>query len=181
MNKLARISKMQWVFMLIGIAMVILLVWAYATRPQEDSDTASTKHIMTYTDNTIREELNGKLIWELHAGKISVDADTQIASMEDILGTFYRQDGSKIEIKAQKAIYNQANSDMEITDGLSIISTDGMSIQTQKVLWNGKANTLTAEGGVVIKKGAMTASADKASSTDAFSRFKLEGNAKLQR
>ena len=40
--------------------------------------------------------------------KMSVNQDTQIVDMENIKGTFYREDGSSIEITAAKAVYDQA-------------------------------------------------------------------------
>ena len=43
---------------------------------------------MVYHNNTLKEEVNGKLIWQCYAETMTVDQDSQMFTMEKVKGTF---------------------------------------------------------------------------------------------
>lgn len=180
MTKKVAVNKKKIAVYLLALFAIGLIYWAYASRP--NTDTTGEKpaaRVMTYHNNAIKEEVNGKLIWECYAETMTVDQDTEIVNMDNIKGTFYREDGNKIEITAQKAVYDQKKKNIEITEGISAHSTDDMTFDTDKVVWDGEQKTLTCDGNVKISKPGMVATGDKAESKDAFQNFKLIGNAHI--
>lgn len=180
MTKKVAINKGKIAVYLLILCAIGLVYWAYASRPNVEPEEAKpASKIMTYNNNSLKEEVDGKLIWECYAEKMSVNQDTQIVDMENIKGTFYREDGSSIEITAAKAVYDQAKKNIEITEGIKAHSTDDMDFETDKVTWDGEQRVLTCDGNVKISKPGMVATGDKAESKDAFQNFKLMGNAHI--
>lgn len=180
MTKKVAVNKGRIAVYLLVLCAVGLIYWAYASRPNaEQPANEPAAKIMTYHNNSLKEEVNGKLIWECYAETMSVNQDTQIVNMENIKGTFYREDGNSVEITAAKAVYDQKKKNIEITEGIKARSTDDMTFNTDKVVWDGEQKVLTCEGNVKITKPGMTATGDKAESKDAFQNFKLMGNAHI--
>ena len=68
---------------------------------------------------------------------------------------------------------------IELVDGIEAKSSDELKFKTDKVTWNGEQGILACEGNVDINKPGMRATADKAESKDAFTNFKLMGNAHI--
>lgn len=174
----SNINRKKVAIYVLALCILGVLYWAYATRPQVENYEPS-KSIMTYSNNTIKEEVGGKLIWECYAETMTVDQEAQIMTMKNIKGTFYRDDGSKIELIADTGEYDQKQKNMVLDSGIHAESTDDMKFDTDKVIWDGQQGILTCEGNVKISKPDMQATGDKAESKDAFQNFKLIGNAHI--
>lgn len=178
MTKKVAVTKKNAVILAVILAVIALIVWAYESRPNTEKIQQSQENkVMVYHNNTLKEEVNGKLIWECYAETMSVDQNSQIFTMENIKGTFYREDGTKIEITAPKAVYEQKQKNIEMLDGVQAKSSDELKFKTDKVVWDGNKGILTCEGNVDISKPGIRATGDKAESKDAFTNFKLMGNA----
>lgn len=180
MTKKVAVNKKNVIIALVVIAVVALIYWAYASRvtPQEVVKEQENA-VMVYHNNTIKEEVHGKLVWQCYAETMTVDQATQLFTMENVKGTFYREDGTSIELVAPKAVYNQETKNIELTDGVEAKSSDELKFKTNKVVWDGKNAVLTCEGNVDISKPGLRATGDKAESKDAFKNFKLMGNAHI--
>ena len=175
-----KVNKKNAIVLILVLLVVGLIYWAYASRPKfEETQNTQTNKVMVYHNNTLKEEVNGKLIWQCYAETMTVDQDSQMFTMEKVKGTFYREDGTSIEINAPKATYDQKNKNIELVDGIEAKSSDELKFKTDKVTWNGEQGILTCEGNVDINKPGMRATADKAESKDAFTNFKLMGNAHI--
>lgn len=180
MTKKVTVNKKKVISLIFVLSVVALIYWAYASRPNvEETQNAKINKVMVYHNNTLKEEVNGKLVWQCYAETMTVDQDSQIFTMEKVKGTFYREDGTNIEINASKATYNQKNKNIELVDGVEAKSSDELKFKTDKVIWNGEQGILICEGNVDINKPGMRATADKAESKDAFKNFKLMGNAHI--
>ena len=180
MTKKVAVNKKKIAVYLLALFAVGLIYWAYASRPNTDAPGEKpAARVMTYHNNSMKEEVNGKLIWECYAETMTVNQDTNVVDMDNIKGAFYREDGNKIEITAQKAVYDQNKKHIEITEGIEAHSTDDMTFKTDKVVWDGEQQLLTCEGNVKITKPELVATGDKAESKDAFQYFKLIGNAHI--
>ncbi len=179
MTKKAAVNKQKLGIFLLLLCAAGLIYWAYASRPNPQQSESSSGKVMVYNNNTLKEEVNGKVIWECYAETMTIDQDTQMVTMENIKGTFYRDDGSSITLTAPKGTYDQAKKHMELEENIHAESTDNMKLDTGKIIWDGAQGVLTCEDNVKMSKPGLQASADKAESKDAFKNFKLIGNAKL--
>ena len=91
--------------MIYGGAAVFLLGLIIVTVPETPSpDAPSGPRIMSYENNTIHEERDGRTVWTLTAKRVNVDIDTNDTTMQGIEGTFYSADGRTLTLQADEAL-----------------------------------------------------------------------------
>ena len=97
MTKKVAVNKKKIAVYLLALFAVGLIYWAYASRPNTDAPGEKpAARVMTYHNNSMKEEVNGKLIWECYAETMTVNQDTNVVDMDNIKVAFYREDGNKI-------------------------------------------------------------------------------------
>lgn len=163
------------------IVVIAVCAWAVITKPAPQKKTADVNQdqTMDYTGNTITEEKNGKKIWEVTAESITMDQSTKKADMKNITGKYYADNGQVITLNSAHGTYDDATKDIVLDSGVHVERDDGLIFDAQKVTWSDANQSFTGEGGVNIKKGDMTGSGDKVESSNAFTQFKLSGNAHI--
>lgn len=169
---------------LIGIIVAILggvIVWAVMTTPDapppiEKLEPPST---MEYEGNTLIEERNGAKLFELTAGKMVVDVDTQNASFEDFVGKFYQADGRTFELTARKGFYNHQTGDIHVEGDVAVSDSEGATLTGGKLDWLGAEEILIATDNVKISKDDMRAFGDRAEAWNGLRHFKLKGSARI--
>jgi len=125
-----------------AILFVCLVVWAVRTVPEpppKDTGTQEQPHVMSYDNNTISEERDGVKIWELTADHIDVDIQTQNATMTNLKGTFYEEDGRTVAVEAPQAAYDAGTKDIAITGGVKIATSDGAAVDCGELKWTSEA------------------------------------------
>ncbi len=170
---------------LLGAGLAIfaaLVVWAVATVPEtpaQPEKSAQSDKIMSYDGNEISEEKNGRKIWDLTAKHIEVDVDTRDASMEELLGHFYAEDGRVVEVKADKGIYTEATRDIAVMGNVSIKNSDGAQLTSDELRWEAQKEILAAIGSAKAVKDDLLATGDRIESTDGFNKIKIIGKAHI--
>lgn len=163
------------------IAVLAVCVWAVMSRPAPQKKTVDTDkdQSMDYMGNKIVEEKNGKKIWEITAETITMDPDTKKAAMKNITGKYYDDNGKTLTLTAPEGTYDDVGKDIILDKGVHVEGDDGLVFDSQKVSWSSEKQLFTGEGSVKIKKGDMTAEGDTIESSNAFTQFKLTGNAHI--
>ena len=169
-----------------GIAAAILLaliIWAAATVPEPPAsdDAQSGARVMSYEDNTLREERDGRLVWTLTAQKMSVDIDTQNTTMQGIEGIFYDEDGRTLSLKADEGHMDSSTHDVILTGGISAETSDGITLRSNAIQWTAADRVLSADGDAVLTRDNLYARGDRIASTDEFRQFTIEGNAHIEK
>ena len=60
-----KVNKKNAIVVVLVLLIVGLIYWAYASRPKvEETQNTQTNKVMVYHNNTLKEEVNGKLIWQ---------------------------------------------------------------------------------------------------------------------
>lgn len=175
-------SKRNKILLALGIAaFAALVIWAVATVPEAPKPTEPTQDskVMTYDGNTIREEKDGRTIWELTAEHIQVDVETKNVTFETLSGKFYAKDGRTVEIHADGGNYDDATKDIAITGNVAITTSDGAKLSSKELRWTAKEELLAAVGDATAVKDDMKASGDRIESTDGFNKIKIIGKAHL--
>lgn len=166
---------------IIAIAFTCLVVWVVSTTP--DTPPALEKveppKTMEYEGNTISEEVNGVKIWDLTASKVIVDIEKQQSYLNNIVGHFYQNDGSSIELTAETGLYDQTTQNVHIEGKVVVTTSKGAKLTSDKLDWNNKEGILTATDKVKISKDDIRASGDMALSKDGFTNFIIKGNAHI--
>ena len=175
-------SKRNKILLALGIAaFAALVIWAVATVPEapKPTETSQDTKVMTYDGNTIREEKDGRTIWEFTAEHIQVDVETKNVTFETLTGKFYAKDGRTVEIHADGGNYDDATKDIAITGNVAITTSDGAKLSSKELRWTAKDELLAAVGDATAVKDDMKASGDRIESTDGFNKIKIIGKAHL--
>ncbi|MCR5834244.1 MAG: LPS export ABC transporter periplasmic protein LptC [Selenomonadaceae bacterium] len=170
------------------IFFVCLVVWAVRTVPDAPpfQEKIEPPKVMEYEGNTIVEEKDGKIIWELSSDKIRVDSTTQDIELTGVKGKFYQyeqgEDGEEVktwELIAKTGIYYQVDSKVYVEGDVDFSNSDGAKLKCDSLEWLSKDDKVYANGNVKISKEDMRAYGDMAYSDNGFEHFGLVGNAKV--
>ena len=160
-----------------------LIIWAIVTVPEPPAspDGQSGPRIMSYENNTLSEERDGRIVWTLTAKRVNVDIDTNETSMEGIQGTFYSADGRTLALQADEGHLDSATRDVVLTGTIEATTSDGASLRAKELKWTAAEGVLAAEGDAEIVRDDLRATGDRITSTDEFQQFTITGNAKLEK
>lgn len=175
-------KKAKGILLAVLVALAALVYWAVSTvpKPPEKIIDEPSRH-MTYDNNTISEEKNGKRIWILKAGHMDVDIETQDATLTDIEGQFFEKDGRTLTIKAKSGKYTAKTHDIDIEGDVVIESSDGGRLTSDALHWTSSNEKLAAVGNATAAKDDMRATGDAIESTDGFGKIKIIGHAHLEK
>lgn len=158
-----------------------MTIWAVNSVPDIPDDTGPAQHVMTYDGNKITETKDGKVIWEMTADSIEVVAETKMATMNNVKCKYYTEDGKIAYLHGEKAVYNQANDDVDLLNDVKLLSTDGYVLNCNKVTWIAKEQKLVLDGEVKMKNmpQRVHATGDQMEITESFNVFKVKGKAHM--
>lgn len=145
-----------------------------AATPKEEPVTT-----MSYIGNSIIEEKDGKKIWELAAETIEIDANTKNIMLKNIKGTFYQDNGGKIDITAPTATMDNKTKDIVMSGKVNAIASDGATFVAQETHWLGKEQLFYGSGDVLVTKDDTIMSGDKIESDKNMVKIKVSGHAKI--
>ena len=149
---------------LLIILFVCLVVWVVRTTPNSPppQEKIEPPTVMEYEGNTIIEEHDGQIVWELTCDKMRVDTLTQNIELDGVKGKFYQRDkkvdetgAEKVEEKiwelnAAQGIYFQLQKNIHVEGDVKVINSDGAELVSEKIDWFGEQEMLVAEGNVIV-------------------------------
>ena len=133
------------------IFFVCLIVWVVRTTPKAPPpiEKVEPPTVMEYEGNTITEERDGKIIWELTCDKLRVDSLTQDMEMTNVRGKFYEDDRTW-NLTAARGIYDRTESIIYLEGDVVITNTDGSELHSEELIWLTEKETLIAEGKISV-------------------------------
>ena len=173
--------KSKIFFASLGLMFAALVIWVVQTTPDAPppAEKIEPPKVMEYEGNTLSEEVNGVKIWDLTAKKMRVDIETKNAELTDLVGHFYQSDGSSIELRAKRGIYEDSTKNVQVEGDVVVTTNDGAKLTSKKLNWQNNEGILTALDTVKITKDDIVATGDKAESKDGFKHFWLKGRAHI--
>lgn len=136
---------------------------------------------MSYTGNVLKEERDGKLIWEVTAEKIDVDANSKMAKMQNMKAKFYRDNGIVTELVAQEAEYNQKTNLITMSGAIEATESDGSLLKADEAQYDGQKRQLMCDGNVEVIKSGYHITGEHLTADDESGKVRVEGNAKAIR
>ena len=150
------------------------------TPPPELSATDSkVKVAMSFADNKITQEENGKILWELTAETIEVDSVTQNVVLHNVQGTFYSDQGTTLVITSHEGSLNSKTRDVLLTGDVHAVASDGGDLTAPELLWQEQTKLLLGNGGVKVVKDATTLTGDKLEGDSVLNKIKVFGHAQV--
>ena len=176
-------TQSKWIYGAGAVILTGLTIWAIATVPEisQQTDEPSGPRVMSYADNTLSEERDGRTVWKMTAEKVNVDIDTNDAEMAKIDGTFYTEDGRSLTLKADKGHVDGGTRDVVLTGAIKATTSDGGLLRAKEVRWTAAEGRLTAGGDAELIHGDVRATGDRIESTDGFQKFSVIGNAYIEK
>ena len=104
-------AQSKWIYGGGAVLLTGLIVWAVTSVPEipQQTDEPTGPRIMSYMDNTLHEERDGRTIWQMTAEQMNVDIDTNDTGMVKIDGTFYSDDGRTLTLKVKYGDFSIAS------------------------------------------------------------------------
>ena len=118
---------------------------------QKESSGANAK----VRNSTLAREVDGKKVWEFTVEEVE-------------------------QIKSSGKVKNEAK-DFELNDKVVAVLSSGGKLTAESIRWQQTEDVITASGNVRLLKDDTLATGDKAVTSSAFERLKLEGHAEVQR
>ena len=176
-------AQRKWIYGSGAVLLTGLIVWAATTVPEipTQTDVPTGPRVMSYADNTLSEERDGRTVWKMTAEQIHVDIDTNDTGMEKIDGTFYSEDGRSLTLKAAEGRMDSATRDVVVTGNIEAQTSDGASLRAKQLRWTAAEGSLSAEGDAVLVRDDIRATGDRIVSTDGFQKFSVIGNARIEK
>ena len=174
-------TKFKIFLSIIGVAFICLVIWVVKTTPDTPPpiEKVEPPKTMEYEGNTISEEINGVKIWELTANKVTIGIESKEIELNGIVGHFYQQDGSTIELHANFGNYNNETKNVHLEGNISVTTSQGAELTSDKLDWVSADEMLIATDKVKISRNDVQASGDRAESSDGFRHFKIIGHAHI--
>lgn len=176
-------AQSKWIYGGGAVLLAGLIVWAIASVPEipQQTDEPAGPRIMSYMDNTLHEERDGRTIWQMTAEQMNVDIDTNDTGMVKIDGTFYNDDGRTLTLKADEGRMDSKTRDIVFTGTVEATTSDGGRLRAKQIKWTAADGSLTAEGDAELIRDGMRATGDRIVSTDGFQKFSIFGNARIEK
>lgn len=129
----------------------------------------------------VTETKDGQKLWELYADNGMYTDSDNIVLLENLIGNFYDNKAVKASFKADKGTYNAATKQIILYDNVLLVYKDGTNISTERLIYSGKNEDITAEGNVRIEKpDEVVIMGTKAVLNGDYSDFNIQGRTKTQ-
>lgn len=132
---------------------------------------------MSYSDNVLKEEKNGKLVWEMTAEGIEVDLESNHVTLKSLKGTFYRENGVVTELTAEEGAYDQTKGLITMKGAIKANESDGAMIKADAARYDSKKKHLYCDGNVEVKKDGYLVTGDHMLADQVSGKIRVDGNA----
>ena len=135
------------------IFFVCLVVWVVRTTPTAPPpiEQVAPPTVMEYEGNTLTEEKDGKILWELTCDKMRVDSLTQDMELINVRGKFY-DDEDVWDLTAKRAIYDRTENIIYVEGEVVVTNSDNEKLLSDELIWYTEEEMLTASGNVSVTK-----------------------------
>ena len=147
------------------------------TKPEQTSGEENVK----VKNSSLKEERDGKLVWELQIGEMEYIKQTDTNVLKDVKGKLYREDGSYLTINSEGGSVVMAKKDVVLKGKAQAALSTGGEVFADEISWLHSEDKITATGKVRIVKDDAVATADKAITDSGIENLRLEGNAEVQK
>ena len=133
-------------------------------------------------DSVVQREKDGIKLWEFKVGELVNDKFTDTASLKQITGKLYRQDGTYLNISAASGSMDIKSNNFTLEGNVSADISDGSGyLRADMITWEHEDGKILAQGNVKLHKDQWYAEADEALTTSEFKDLQLRGNALVER
>lgn len=182
LEKYKSLNKKERTYLLASLAFIFIMLWAFISagiitgnfnRSQlsnKDEQKVDAIGII------ITETKHGTKYFEIYGENGHYSNDHSVATLNNVLGNFYKDGEVAMSFQSSKGCYDEKAGTITLYDNTYIVLKDGISLNTDKLIWQGSDKDTIAEGHVVVKKNnELTSTAQRGIISPGYQKFKIAG------
>ena len=135
---------------------------------------------MTFSGSSLIEQQNGKKIWEITAGTITIEPKTKNVLLSDMKAVFYEDDGGRtVEMLAPSAVIDGKTRDIVMTGGSFAHTSNGAQFKAQQVRYGADDHQLFGSGSIELVRDDTCLTGDELEGDTELIKVKVKGNARI--
>lgn len=176
-------DRKQRVYFIAVLSIILVMVWAFISAGVITSNFNRSQ--LKNSENEQKVDAQGIIItetketkkyFEIYGETGHYSNDHSIATLNNVIGNFYKNNEVAMSFQSSRGTYDENTGIITLYDNTYIVLKDGVSLNTDKLVWSGSDKETVATGHVVIKKGAdMISTADKCIIGSGYDKFKIIG------
>lgn len=131
--------------------------------------------------NSLLEEKDGKRLWEINATEILYDANTKNIVLKTMKGTFYKDNGAKIDLVANQAVMDNDKNIFLEGDIKAVSSDDGATFTAPKGKWDARQRKFFGSGGIQVTRDDTVITGQELETDANMEKSKVQGNALIRK
>ena len=181
--KYKSLDKRKRTYFLVVLFVVLIMSWAFISagvitsnfnrsqvNKKGDEQKVDARGII------ITETKEGKKYFEIYGETGNYSNDRKLATLNNVIGNFYQNGEIAMSFQSSKGTYDENMGVITLFDHTYIVLKDGVSLNTDKLVWSGSDKETIAEGNVVIRKNQeLTTTAEKGIISPGYEHFKIIG------
>ena len=180
-------QKKVTTYLTVAVLALLIAGGLYYFMQEEDtvpapSDTAEDESLpanMTFSGSSLIEQRDGKKIWEITAGTITIEPNTKNILLSDMKAIFYQDDGQTVEMLAPFATIDRKTRDIVMTGGIFSHTSDGAEFRAQQVRYGADDHQFFGSGGIELVRDDTRLTGDELEGDTELIKVKVKGNARI--
>ena len=181
--KFSEFDKKKKAYIIGAISVLCVMFWAFITAGVLTNEfnrsmlgTSSDRQEVKTKGIIITETKDKKKYWEIYGETGDYNNADKKASLDNIIGNFYKDNAISMSFSANSGVYDEVNKTITLREKVFIVIQDGTSLKTDELIWQGNDKDILANGNVLIERnGEMVADAEHAIISPDFDKFKIKG------
>jgi len=179
-----KMGKKRKGYLLLFLILTGVLLWAFVSAGvithnfnRSMLKSAVNKQEIDVSGVILTETKDGERYWELYGEAGSYNNENNIAILDNVIGNFYKGKEVVMSFQATKGTYNEKRQQIILYDNTFIVTKDGVSLSTDRLVWSGSDKDIVVKGNVEIRsKNELLAKGNEGIISPDCSRFKIMGN-----
>ena len=180
----SRLQKKQKIYLGVFVGIAAVLFWAFISAGVINHN--FNRNILK--GNTDQQELDvksmilteskeGQKSWEIYGETGEYSSDHKIATLNNLIGNFYKDNKVNMSFQSSKGTYNEETHNIDLYENTYVVLENDITVTADHVTYYSDSKIITANGHVKInRQGTFIATADEAVVNSDFSTFKIKGH-----
>ena len=181
--KFKNLNKRKKICLVSLFALAFVMLWAFisagvitANFNRSQLKGAENEQKVDAVGIIITETKEGSKSFEIYGETGHYSNDHSIATLNNVIGNFYQDGEVAMSFQSSKGTYDENTKIVTLYNNTYIVLKDGVSLNTDKLIWQGNDKDTIAEGHVLVKKNnEMISTADKGIIGPGYQDFKIMG------
>ncbi len=138
-----------------------------------------TVPIMELSNSEMQETQGGKVIWKLKAERVSIGADKNSATMENVEG-YFKDEEMEFSLKAKTGRVLRNEKQVYLEGEVRGKTKDGAELSAENLMYDGKTQKLSTDKHFILTKDGRELTADSFEADRVLELVEAKGHAKLR-